>query len=69
MPTYEVVVGNIGTVYVGPWLREAVQNFDVYVDQSLASRGMRASGESVTFLCDGEIVMEHTGTLDKESES
>ncbi len=51
---YEVVVGNIGTVYRGNSLREASRCHSEYVKQSKMSSG-RASGEDVTMFCDSEI--------------
>jgi hypothetical protein len=50
---YEVVVGNIGTVYSGNSLREASQCYSEYVKQSKMSSG-HASGEDVTMFCAGE---------------
>jgi hypothetical protein len=51
---YEVVVGNIGTVYSGNSLREASRCFSEYVKQSKSPFG-RASSEDVTMFCDSEI--------------
>ena len=56
---YEVIVGNIGTVYSGNDKTEALRVFDVYQDQSENSIGSRAYGEDVTLLGDGEMVKEH----------
>jgi hypothetical protein len=57
---YEVIVGNIGTVYSGDDVREAVKTYSEYKEQSETGQG-RASGESVTLVCDDEIWMEHPG--------
>ena len=55
---YEVVVGNIGTVYSGVSLSLAKRDFREYVRQSLAVYG-RAGNEQVTLFQDGEIIDEH----------
>jgi hypothetical protein len=57
-PTYEVVVGNIGTVYSGASKSDSARKWLTYVDQSKSGVG-RAGNEPVTMLCDGEIVKEH----------
>lgn len=62
---YEVIVGNIGTVYRGDDESEARRLFDVYVEQSRSGFG-RAGGESVTVFQDGEIVLEHEGQWGQE---
>ena len=49
---YQVIVGNIGTVYEGKDIIEAVQTYDDYKQQSESGIG-RAGGETVT-LMDGE---------------
>jgi hypothetical protein len=61
MSYYQVIVGNIGTVYSGTNLRDARFHARSYVDQSKSNRG-RAAGESVTVLKDGEIIEEYLGT-------
>jgi len=58
---YEVVVGNIGTVYSGASLAAAKKDYKTYVAQSVDGRG-RAAGESVTLFKNGEIDMEHLGS-------
>ena len=57
---YEVIVGNIGTVYSGNSKSEAVNTYNGYVDQSVGGRG-RAGGEDVTMMADGEPYREHFG--------
>lgn len=59
MAEYEVVVGNIGTVYRGPDYGIALDNFDEYYGQSRFRYG-RASMEQVTLLCDGEPMKDYT---------
>lgn len=59
---YEVIVGNIGTVYSGGSLRLALKHFTEYRSQSETGRG-RAGGEDVALMTDGEITTEHTGSL------
>lgn len=59
-PKFEVVVGNIGSVYHGDLLREALLTFKVYKDQSKEGYG-RAGGEQVTLFRDGEPWREYAG--------
>jgi hypothetical protein len=63
MGSYEVIVGNIGIVYSGNSKASAEANFNHYVRQSKSGSG-RASGESVTLMCEGEILREHIGTAE-----
>jgi len=62
---YEVLVGNIGTVYSGGSFKEAQQNYIDYIKKSKANVG-KAAGEDVTLLKEGEILKEHAGTQEKE---
>lgn len=58
---FEVVVGNIGTVYRGPLLKQALEDYAEYKWQSVEGYG-RAAGESVVILRDGEPTKyEHRG--------
>ena len=59
---YEIIVGNIGTVYAGGSRLFALRAYNEYRAQSNTGRG-RAGGESVTMLTDGEISAEHEGSL------
>ncbi len=65
---FEVVVGNIGTVYSGNNFMQASAKYSSYLKDSESGYG-RAAGENVTLLHDGEIRMEHVGTLERESQS
>jgi hypothetical protein len=69
MDKYETIVGNIGSVYSGNDLAEAVRLFDHYVDQSKNSVGSRAEGESVTIFehyeTGSEIEREYDGHLEQ----
>jgi len=65
MPNYEVIVGNVGTVFDGNDQEEAERAFNDYVRSSKTGRG-RAGGESVVFLMNGEIVAEHEGDPERE---
>jgi hypothetical protein len=56
-PDYEVIVGNIGTVYRGPDDTGARSHFEEYVKQSKTCQG-RAGYEQVTLFEDGEILKE-----------
>jgi hypothetical protein len=60
MSQYEVIVGNIGTVYQGSNLKQANERYKEYVKQSKRGLG-RAGGESVTMMKGGEIHKEHQG--------
>jgi len=55
---YEVLVGNIGTVYSGPLFKQALQDYGEYKRQSMGGYG-RASGEPVTLVKDGEPLYSH----------
>jgi len=63
MRTYDVVVGNIGTVHSGRNQRVAMRTYRVYVEQSRAAYG-RAAGENVTVMCDSEIHKEYIGSIE-----
>ena len=56
---YEVMVGNIGSVYKGTSLAQATDAYMEYEGQSRIGYG-RAAYEPVTLFCDGEIVQENT---------
>ena len=60
--TYEVVVGNIGTVYSGGIHAVADEKFSEYVRQSKTGNG-RAGGEDVTILKNGDIFAEFIGSI------
>lgn len=62
---HEIVVGNIGTVYSGNNRSVAMAKWNTYREQSREDSG-RASGESVTWLKNGEIWREFIGSLAKE---
>lgn len=61
---FEVIVGNVGTVYTGEDCGTAMELFLSYQQESKKGYG-RASGESVTLMQDGEIMYEHAGTAGK----
>jgi hypothetical protein len=63
MPTYEVIVGNVGSVHFGKSRADALKPYLSYVDASKEIAGARCYGEDVTLLVDGEIVNEHLGHL------
>ena len=62
---YEVVVGNIGTVYSGANRNAARKVYAIYIQESRGKYG-RASGEPVTLIQDGEIIAEYAGTVDSD---
>ena len=64
MPKYEVLVGNIGSVYLGGNQIEARKIYREYVSQSKTNYG-RAGGEDVTLWEHGEIIREHVGSLSR----
>lgn len=55
---YEVIVGNIGTVYEGPLFKQALKDYGEYKRQSKAYYG-RAAGESVMLIKDGQPLYAH----------
>ena len=67
MDTFQVVVGNLGTVYCGDNREEAVERYFAYCDQAGLPFG-RASGESVTLLSYGEVEWEKAGKNDEDDE-
>ena len=62
MNDYEVIVGNVGSVYSGHNLREAMKKYRTYIDTSKSGVG-RAGGESVMLMKNGEPHKEYAGTL------
>ena len=64
---FEVVVGNIGSVYSGNSLSIALDLFDTYVNQSKSGVG-RAGGEFVTLFKYGEPYKEFIGDIDKRGD-
>jgi hypothetical protein len=63
MPRYEVVVGNVGSVYHGESEDDADEIFTSYVEASKEMEGARCFGEDVTLFVDAEIEQEHVGHL------
>jgi hypothetical protein len=63
MKKYEVIVGNIGTVYQANSLKDALKRFREYRRQSKTLKG-RAGGESVTLMCEGEPIETYLGHFD-----
>jgi len=57
---YEVVVGNVGTVYDGSSLDATLKVFKEYQDQSKSGVG-RAAGEDVTVLKNGTVRWDYDG--------
>lgn len=57
---FEVVVGNIGTVFAGSDGARAADVFEDYMKRSKSGRG-RAAGEDVVLVEDGEITVEYIG--------
>lgn len=55
---YEVIVGNIGSVYYGDDKEVAERKFDAYMAASQSGYG-RAGNEPVTMMRDGEIYQEY----------
>lgn len=60
MARYEVIVGNVGTVYDGPSKREAQKKFALYKKQSHV-RGSRVFNEDIIILRNGDIYKDHEG--------
>lgn len=63
MAQNEIVVGNIGMVYNGIHLGEAMRAYSVYRKQSMSGVG-RAGGESVYWFKNGELYREFIGDND-----
>jgi hypothetical protein len=61
MRNYQVIVGNIGTVYDGGSEYIACQTFDEYARFSQEKNG-RAAGESVVLMMGDRILREVEGT-------
>lgn len=66
MERYQVIVGNIGTVYDGKGMIEANRTYGDYKRQSQSGIG-RAGGESVTLMDNNEIKYEHLGEQDTDN--
>ena len=62
---HEIVVGNIGCVYSGKNVKEAIEIFQAYVEFSKDQVG-RAAGEAVTWLLNGEMYKEYFPPEDNE---
>lgn len=62
MAHYEVIIGNVGTVYSGTDSHVANTFYATYEADSRANYG-RAAGEPVTLLQDGEPIKAYDGTL------
>lgn len=58
MKNYQVIVGNIGTVYQGDDEFEAGRIYNDYVELSHSPYG-RASNENVTLMADGDIIQDY----------
>lgn len=67
-PRYEVIVGNVGTVYDGFDFSDAR---DIYAQYKRLSKGKhgRAAGESVTLMQDGEPKWEWVGRVDRKKDA
>lgn len=64
MLKYQVVVGNVGTVYHGDDKIQALNDFNHYVNESMLDNG-RAGNESVVMFEDGHPVHEHQPLVDE----
>lgn len=62
MDKFQVIVGNIGTVYSGNNIMQASAKFSAYVKLSKSGNG-RAAGEDVTMMHNNEIRQEYVGTI------
>lgn len=62
---WQVVVGNIGTVYDGTDRPTAMSTYAAYRSASRSGHG-RGAHENVTLLCDGEVFRETRGKQEKE---
>jgi len=64
MPIYEVIVGNIGSIYCGTNGWKALQLFNRYKKLSRMQYG-RAAGENVAVMKDGDVYYEYVGSLEQ----
>lgn len=55
---WQVIVGNVGTVYDGPDKRDAMATWNTYKSDSIRMVG-RAAGEQVSVMCDDHIFREY----------
>jgi len=58
---YQVIVGNVGTIYRGPSWKLAVRDFQIYAQMSQNLRTAQCYGEDVVLLQDSQVVREHCG--------
>ena len=65
MNKWQVIVGNIGTVFDGDNGFLARNTYSEYVSQSKSNYG-RAAGECVTLMRHDDIRLEYIGTLARE---
>jgi hypothetical protein len=63
---YQVIVGNIGTVYDGDDKEKAYKDYRDYVRISQENNDGRATGEQVHFIQDGEPIMEYFPEREQE---
>lgn len=63
--TYEVVIGNIGTVGSGSSKRDAVKCFNWYVRESKKGSS-RVAGQSIYLMEDGNPINEYQGPADDD---
>jgi hypothetical protein len=56
--SYEVIAGNIGTVYRGPDIRKALQVYDVYATDAMQGYG-RVGYEPVYLLHGDDVIAEY----------
>jgi hypothetical protein len=61
---YEVYVGNIGMVYDGSLLGEAIKIYRTYEKYSKDGYG-RSAGENVVLMKNNDILVEHLGTMEE----
>ena len=62
MDKFQVIVGNVGTVYSGNNYMVAMSEFSAYVKIS-KSNSSRCAGEPVTLMHNGEPKREYAGTV------
>ena len=62
---FEVIVGNVGSIYYGNDSEIATERFDTYMDLSLNGYG-RTAYETVTLMKDEEIIRTFIEEKDKE---
>lgn len=66
--SWEVIVGNVGSVYSGHDEAMARKKYNSYIESSKSGAG-RAGGEDVTLMHNGDIREEYTGKINQDKDA